>query len=257
MNRTGDASPRRSKWGGAQPTHLKPLSPAGPVIAAAVALFVMACNLEQIDAVSPPLGSGDAATVKDAATPEDGAANGQGESPADGAAEAPSSTASACTNDAAPAQEWTFDTGIEGWILSNNTGVVASLTWSGTVGDPTPGALEVDFTPAPPDAGAGSGVWIHEEMTAGDLTGKTISAWVWLDSGPSPQFYTFVQSQDEYAWADNFAGPLPTHEWICVSLAVSTPSFSQPAYDPTHVIRIGFEMIGTAPFRIYVDTVRY
>jgi len=40
-----------------------------------------------------------------------------------------------------------------------------------------------------------------------------------------------------------------------VSLPISTPSFNQADYDPTDVIRIGFEMLATLPFRLDLDTV--
>ena len=89
----------------------------------------------------------------------------------------------ACSSGATPVQEWTFDTTIDGWIIGVNTGVNASLTWTGSTGYPTPGALQVDFTPGPLDSGVNSAVWIHIEVPPSDLTGRTLSAWVWLDSG--------------------------------------------------------------------------
>jgi hypothetical protein len=41
-----------------------------------------------------------------------------------------------------------------------------------------------------------------------------------------------------------------------VSLPISVASYTEPNYDPTNVIDIGFELLGTAPFEVYVDTVR-
>jgi hypothetical protein len=233
-----------------------------------VAALLVACSLEQIDAISaPPSDGGDATPEEEGIQVEASAETGGtfdgapladvGPTGIEGGVDGAAASSAACSGSIAPVQAWTFDTSIEGWILSEDTGVGAQLAWTSSTGYPTAGALEVDFTPPPADSGDGNVMWIHEEMTAGDLTGRTVSAWVWLDSGPSPEFMVFDQTQTDYAWADNGVLTLPSKTWTCVTIPISTPAFSQPMYDTTHVIRIGFQMQGTAPFRMYVDTVRY
>ena len=220
-----------------------------------IALAIAACSLEQLDAIAP-LASGGDATVQDSAAREAGfddeAADVVAEASLDG-----SSSSLACSSTATPVQEWPFDTTIDGWIIGVNSGVNATLTWTGSTGYPTPGALQVDFTPGPLDSGVNSAVWIHIEVPPSDLTGRTLSAWVWLNSGPSPEFLTYVQTGTSYAWADDGEHTVAPQTWTCLSLPVSNPAFSQPGYDTTQVIRIGFEMISNSPFRVFVDTVRY
>jgi hypothetical protein len=83
----------------------------------------------------------------------------------------------------------------------------------------------------------------------------TMSAWVKLTSGPSPQLKVFAQTGSQYAWSDNGTIFLSAGVWTCVSLPFSSPSYQQATYDPTQVIRIGFEMLATSSFQLYVDTV--
>jgi hypothetical protein len=111
--------------------------------------------------------------------------------------------------------------------------------------------------PASADASL-TGTWAHIALpSASDLSNRIVSAWLWLDSGPSPHVKVFAQTGTMYKWADNGTLFLVPNQWTCVSLPVSTPVYSQPNYDPTKVVAIGFEMLGTAPFRVLVDSVRY
>jgi hypothetical protein len=215
------------------------------LVVAVSASIAAGCALEELDAVDQIPGQ-DASTGADASAPD-----------AEASVEAASSQA--CLGAVPPVREWMFDAGAEGWTLTIGNGVDAGLTWTSTTGDPSPGALEVDFTPPVTDAGTESTIWVHwvQDTNPVDLTGRTVAAWVWLDTPTSPRFLTFVQTQTEYAWADEGVVTLTPRTWTCVSLPLAMPAFSQPAYDPTHVIRIGFEMLGTSPFRIYIDSVRY
>jgi hypothetical protein len=140
--------------------------------------------------------------------------------------------------------------------LWTDTGVTGTLTWTGSTGDPQPGALQVDVTPAVGDAGALTGGWVLYNMSATNLTGRTISAWVWLNTATSPEFKVFVQTGTQYVWADGGSLRLEPYTWTCVSLNLMAPAYNQPEYDPTSVISLGFEMLGTTPFQLYVDTVR-
>jgi hypothetical protein len=216
-------------------------------VPSAIAVAIAACSVRPIDAIAPLASGDDAAADVAVDTGRDAISH-------DGAQDGPSS--SACSSSTPPVAEWTFDTNINGWVIDLGTGVNASLTWTGSTGNPTPGAFQVDFTPAPSDAGVYSTVWIHEDMGPSDFTGRTLSAWAWLDSGPSPRFLTYAQTGSQYEWADDGEHTLTPHAWTCVSLQLSKPSFNQPNYDTTQVIRIGFEMINNSPFRVFVDTVR-
>ncbi|MDP8999505.1 MAG: hypothetical protein M3O46_05280 [Myxococcota bacterium] len=162
-----------------------------------------------------------------------------------------------CMGSQTPVRQWTFDSNAQGWLLSMNAGVQGSLTWTGTIGMPAPGALQIDVNPGRASLGA----WArYVAMPVGDLSGRTISAWLWLESGPTPRVKLYVQTGTQYTWADNGTISLALRAWTCVSVAVSAPSYTNgPNYDPTNVVRLGFELLSNSasPFRIYVDTVRY
>jgi hypothetical protein len=129
-----------------------------------------------------------------------------------------------------------------------------TVSWTGGTGNPTSGSLEVDVTRI---GTIYPGAWLEYLAPLGDLSGRTVVAWVWLDSGPSPRFKFFAQTGLHFAWADNGPVPLVPRTWTCVSLPISAPSYIGPNYDPTSVVVLGFEMLGSAPFRLYVDTVKY
>jgi hypothetical protein len=162
----------------------------------------------------------------------------------------------ACTGDEATVYDWTFDSNVAPWALSLDTGVTASLMWTGTTGYPSLGAMEVQITPQQSDGGTPNGGWIQYSHAFGDLTGRTISAWVWLESGTSPDLQVFTQTGSHYAWGDNGTVQLRPQTWTCVSLPISTPYYNQPGYASTDVVTIGFLFLGSASFAVYVDTVR-
>ncbi len=225
-----------------------------PLALAAAAALLGACTWASLDAITV---AGDAGPQR--AGPGGPAADGAGdEAPASGASAGACSASGAATATAAATRQWTFDSNVEGWSLETDTGVPATLGWNASAGDPSPGALEADVTPAASDSGAVSGAWAAFIPSSPlDLSGRTLSAWVWLDSGESPNLKTFVQTGSQYDWADNGTVHLALHEWTCVSMPVSSPSYEQPSYDPSQVIRLGFEMLGREPFRLFIDSVRY
>jgi hypothetical protein len=212
--------------------------------------LVAACAWVSLDAIAPAPAAGDAQPPPVDAPPADASGGFD-----DGPPISPSSPA--CAAPATPVNQWTFDSTVEGWSIETDTGAQATLAWSAATGDPAPGSLQADVTPSSSDASL-TGAWVRFLMTTpADLTGRTISAWAWLDSGQSPHLKTFVQTGAMYEWADNGTIFLGTHQWTCLSLPVSTPSYSQPSYDPTKVVALGFEMLGTGPFRLFIDSVRY
>jgi hypothetical protein len=232
--------------------------------------WLAGCGWEEIDALIPPAGGGfdagsgtpDAAgldtTEPPDATPAEGVApdNGSDAAVATGDVDASSLP---CNSSVTPVRAWTFDSDTEGWVFLLNSGVSGGVSWTGSTGDPSPGALEVDVTSLPADAGTLNGGWVEFQATAlGNLTGRVVSAWVWLDSGTTPNVKVFVQTGSQYTWADNGTVHLMPHVWTCLSLDVSSPSYTNgPDYDPQNVVRLGFEMLGPTPFRVYVDSVSY
>jgi hypothetical protein len=230
--------------------------------------FVIACAWEELDAVETTLiGSTDAeprdASVdagiltdaarfkKDALETKDASDSGSPES-----AKETGEPTLPCTAVEQAVLEWTFDGGTSNWVLSIESDVEASLSWTADAGKPSLGAVEVSVTPRESDSGETSGAWLQYDASLGDISNRTVSAWVWLDTGPSPNLKLFVQTGTQWVWADNGTVSLEAGTWTCVSLETSSPSFSQANYDPTDVVRLGFQMLGDAPFRVFVDTVR-
>lgn len=257
-------------------------------VAKAVALLgiVGGCELQQLDAVresAPDASTSDMdafvapdvsldayeATTMDAyeaaAVADEASPDGSGvepDAPSDAVADLgsganPDASGQACNASGAPVLSWTFDANINGWLQSSDPGAETSVSWSGAAGNTSPGTLEVDYAGAAPDATGGPlRSRVYTEMTARDLTGRTVSAWVRLDQGQSPDFFSYVQTQTNYAWADNGAIRIPAGTWTCVSFPLASPVTVQSGYDPTQVIRIGYMMEGVAPFRILIDSVR-
>jgi hypothetical protein len=239
----------------------------------AVVLFApfglaIACTWEELDAVesalvapgdAEPRDSGvDARRPDDASPPKKDVSDTKDASDAGSvdSAEEPAEPTLPCTAAEQPVSAWTFDSGTSDWVLSIESDVQASLNWTADAGNPSPGALEVNVTPRESDSGATSGAWLQYNMSLRDISNRTVSAWVWLEKGPSPNLKLFVQTGTQWVWADNGTVSLKTGAWTCVSLPTSSPSFSQANYDPTDVVRLGFQMLANAPFRVFVDTVR-
>jgi hypothetical protein len=219
----------------------------------------IACSWTNLDAVGTDLESDDT-VPRDAsidAKPPDASSrtDASDRSPGDTGQGKDASTLP-CSNAEQAIKEWTFDTSVSGWAIPAQSQVQASMTWTSSAGRPSPGALDVAVTPRSSEAGATSGAWPQYNMTLGNLTGRSVSAWVWLESGPSPELKLFVQTGSQWVWADNGTVHLSPKVWTCVSLPVSSPSYSGENYDPTDVVRLGFQLFGTEPFRMYVDTVR-
>jgi hypothetical protein len=227
----------------------------GVPLCVTVCLLVPGCGWKELDAISTASLALDA-QGPDAASDAADASDGQDELDAPSEAQEAGVSSLACSGNQTPVVQWTFDSATDGWTLSLDTGVDASLEWIGTTGDPSPGALQVAVTPYADDGGIMNGAWLLYGTPLGDLVGRTVAAWVYLDSGTSPALKVFVQTGTQYEWADNGIVTLPPHTWTCVSLPISTPAYNQPNYDPTAVITVGLQLLGFAPFQLFVDTVR-
>jgi hypothetical protein len=257
-------------------------------VLAAIWVAHSACDWEDLDAIVPLQGAGDdqaydAEVVADGtetadvpegepadarvgadsdALSQDATSGGDGADSANAldalAGDASESSAACATASASGVKQWTFDTSTEGWSLLDGAGV--TVTWANNVGSPTAaGALEVDGLPVTDDAASSQSHVGFDESPAVDLSGRTLAAWLWLDSGTSPSLKLFVQTGRIYTWADGGSVVLPLRTWTCVSLNVSAPAYASQngVYDPTNVIRVGFEFDGSASYRVYVDSVMY
>ena len=234
------------------PTVRRRLSLALRLSTAAATLLLGACGWRTLGAIALP------AEASDASPPAAAAGDADVEADQDvieepGADEPPSPRP--CTAVGTPIDAWTFDAGLEGWTLSLDPNVQASLAWTGTTGDPAPGAIQVTIAPSE-DAGTITGGWVEYSNPLGDLSSRTASAWVWLAMGTPPHLKLFVQTGSHYAWADNGTTYLSPQTWTCLSLNLQAPSYEQAMYDPSDVVTLGFEMLGSTPFEIYIGTVQ-
>jgi hypothetical protein len=228
------------------------------IFVGALAAAAGGCAWDHLDAVTALPGIPPAAEASEAGPDANAAAAdaGSGDDTGDAVeAMANADAGTPCAPSVAPIEQWTFDSTLEGWTDTFDTGVQASLVWTGSTGQPAPGAIDFNVTPGPSDAGKASGAWIRYDMPLGDLAGRTVAAWVWLAGGPSPHLKVFAQTGSQYVWADNGTVDLAPRTWTCVSLPVSSPSYDQASFDPTDVVRIGFETLSTEPFELVVDGV--
>jgi hypothetical protein len=151
-----------------------------------------------------------------------------------------------CSQAGTPVMTWSFDTGVDSWELSGT----GTMVWTGAVGDPAPGALQVDWS---------NGQAIHPRLVQplGNLTGKVVTAEVWVDAGTNVQIKMFVQTGTRQIWADGGAMTPTPGQWTCMALDIDNPVFSRQQYDPTDVQILGFEVVGSGTSRIYIDSVAY
>jgi hypothetical protein len=153
---------------------------------------------------------------------------------------------------AVPAATWAFDKTVEAWQLSLNSGTSGTLVWTGATGDPTAGALQLDATISGKQT-----VRVLLEQTFPDLTGKTLYARVFLDSGSGVMVKPFVQTGASYDWAEGPPVVLATQQWTCLDLDFANPTTGGATIDPTDVRRIGVLVLGATTLRLYTDYVTY
>jgi hypothetical protein len=91
----------------------------------------------------------------------------------------------------------------------------------------------------------------------GDLSGRILTAEVWLDSGAGATVKLFVQTGTHLSWADGGVVTPTVGQWTCLALDVNNPVFSKAQYDPTAVNIVGFELLCSSTCRIYLDQVAY
>jgi hypothetical protein len=148
---------------------------------------------------------------------------------------------------------WSFNSTIESWAFWPSAGTGA-LTWTGAVGNPGAGALSLDIT-----SGSGLYGWIVMDGPAANLTGRTGSVWLWLDTvttGVGAKLY--VQTNNpSYSWADGGFVNITPRTWTCLSIDLSSPAYQDQQYDPASILRFGVELVGPGPVRFYADQFSY
>jgi hypothetical protein len=151
-----------------------------------------------------------------------------------------------CSQAGSPIMTWSFDTDVQGWALSG----AGTMVWNATVGSPSPGALEVDWN-------NGQAIQARLVQALGNLSGRIVTASVWLDTGTGVQARIFVQTGTRSVWADSGYVTLKAGQWTCLALDIDNPVFSRQQYDPTNVQVLGVDMQAGGTARLYIDTVAY
>lgn len=141
---------------------------------------------------------------------------------------------------------FSFDAGVEGWALSPYDENDGTLMWTGATGNPDAGALLSETI---------SLQYPKSEQAYGDLTGKVITARIYLESG-SAVVRVFAQSAQS-RWADGGGYTAVAGEWICASLDVSNPVSAHTAFDPQTIWAIGVQVVTDEPSRLSIDDVRF
>jgi hypothetical protein len=148
---------------------------------------------------------------------------------------------------------WTFATGVDSWYFAPSAAVQGSMTRVLTPSDLEPGALRVDITAV----GADSRSWVQTDSPQRNLGGHTAYAAIWLDSDAVAWTKLFAQSGPTGVWMDGGTLTLTPHAWTCFQLVFDAPDFVNGTPDLTAVSRLGLELSGTGPFRVYIDDIGY
>jgi hypothetical protein len=147
---------------------------------------------------------------------------------------------------------WTFDCGADGFTVaySSATTLAPQLTWNGSIGNPSPGSLELVAA----FSGTSQTVELARSLvTALDLTGATLTAKVKLESGLSTDTTNlgstklYVKTGSQYIYASGAPVNLtPGADWVNLSFPTATPTYTATvdggAYDPAQVKELGVEI---------------
>jgi len=153
---------------------------------------------------------------------------------------------------AVPTAVWSLASDREGWQIEADPGASGTLSWSGSTGDPAPGALEIDATVA----NELNNVRVYLDQSPSNFTGKVLYAHVFLESGSGVSAKVFAQTGAS-AWGDGHDVYLDTQQRYCVSFDPRDTAVLTADFDPTAVRRIGVFFFGNASARLYVDQVSY
>jgi hypothetical protein len=175
-----------------------------------------------------------------------GGATGAGGAIGSGGAGVDGGPPASCSQASTPTRAWSFDADLQSWELSGP----GTMAWTGAAGDPALGSLQVDWV---------SGTLTHPRLvqSLGDLSGRILTAEVWLDSGAGATAKLFAQTGTRSVWADGGVVTPTVGRWTCLALDLDNPVFSHQQYDPTQVAIVGFELDCPGTCRVYLDQVAY
>lgn len=179
---------------------------------------------------------------------------GTGVGGAAGAADAGVDTGpvSGCAGGPVPVQTWSFTTDVQSWTFFSGMTSSGTVRWTGTTGNPDPGAIQFDAT-----GGSGTiGDILFSSSTAINLSGRTLSAWVMLATTKSVSV-NFIAATTLTSTGYGPSVPLTPGSWTCVSFNPDSPTSALAGYDPSQIRYIALQPVGSSPFRLYVDQVRY
>lgn len=193
------------------------------------------------------VGTGGAATGA-SSTGASSTTTGAGATSASGGATTGGFANDACSGAGTETVVLTYASDLEGFvILSGN----ATVTHSSTFGSPDPGAMEVMTS------SNRAIILAHDESPAVDMTGRTLSANVFIQSGSTVQVWLYVQTGSNSAWTDSQYLSLASGVWNCITMDMSNPDNPHPEFDPADVRAWGIRITSNGGFEVYVDQFAY
>jgi hypothetical protein len=129
-------------------------------------------------------------------------------------------------------------------------GANSSVTWTGTVGNPSPGALEFDVP-------SGSSAELYSANLTGNLSGRRMLLNVYVVSGTNVRMRLFVETANPARRGYGTYVSSPLASWDCASLDLQAPATSDTGFDPSNVSGAGLEVEGSGDVAIYVDQFAY
>ncbi|HEU5073173.1 MAG TPA: hypothetical protein VFU02_03355 [Polyangiaceae bacterium] len=141
-----------------------------------------------------------------------------------------------------------FAMDLEGFGVTGSNG--PSLTWTGLVGNPELGALELN-------ASGGGVMQVRNTTPPGDLSGRVMSANVYVESEAPVEIMLYVRTGATGKWADGGAIAPPVGVWTCLTLDLDDPVTQSVGHDPTDVRVAGVDIQGSGDYRVYIDQFAY
>ncbi len=181
-----------------------------------------------------------------------------------------------------PTKVWTFDTTVEGFIVQDSSAAVdvdpvpkadVMISHNADDGEPDPGSVQMDIPYSAASQYVSMGVNLPQAV---DLTGKTIKAWVMIQSGygDAEDLMTapgnaklYVKTGADYIYASAAVANLTTAGvWVEITFDPELPGYTaepMASYDPTKVMEIGIQLdtsstsISAAPAVVLIDSISY
>ncbi|HEY6729322.1 MAG TPA: hypothetical protein VI197_35170 [Polyangiaceae bacterium] len=154
----------------------------------------------------------------------------------------------ACTPGGTQVYLASFATDLEGFSVTGSGG--PALTWNGSVGNPELGAMELD-------ASGGGAMQVRSQTVPGDLTGRVMSANVYVEGASSVDIMLYAQSGEQAKWADGGTITAAPGQWYCLALDLDNPVTASGLFDPADVRVVGIDVQRSGAFSVYIDQFAY